>query len=59
MSTIQFIDAAENNHSTRKIFYDMSKLDFEILEVKKFSIPKWINESSDYSDILQIKFRIR
>ena len=42
--------------STRMTFHDLSKLDFEILEVKKFFIPKWINEPGDYSDILQIKF---
>jgi len=40
----------------RLIFHDMSKLDLEILDVKKFFIPKWINEPGDYSDILQIKF---
>jgi hypothetical protein len=34
----------------------MSRLDFEVLDVKKFFIPKWINEPGDYSDILQIKF---
>jgi len=38
------------------IFHDMSKLDFEVLEVKKFFIPKWINDPGDFSDILQIKF---
>jgi len=42
--------------SPRIIFHDLAKLDFEILEVKKFFIPKWINEPGDYSDILQIKF---
>ncbi len=42
--------------STRMTFHDLSKLDFEILEVKKFFIPKWINEPGDYSDILQINF---
>ena len=42
--------------NTRIVFHDLSKLDFEILEVKKFFIPKWINEPGDYSDILQIKF---
>jgi hypothetical protein len=42
--------------SPRIVFHDMSKLDFEILEVKKFFIPKWINEPGDFSDILQIKF---
>ena len=42
--------------SFRIVFHDMSKLDFEILEVKKFFIPKWINEPGDFSDILKIKF---
>jgi hypothetical protein len=42
--------------STRMTFHDLSKLDFEILEVKKFFIPKWIDQPGDYSDILQIKF---
>jgi len=40
----------------RIVFHDLSKLDFEVLEVKKFFVPKWINEPGDYSDILQIKF---
>jgi hypothetical protein len=34
----------------------MSMLGFEVLEVKNFFIPKWINEPGDFSDILQIKF---
>jgi len=42
--------------SHRTTYHDLSKLDFEVLEVKKFFIPKWINEPGDYSDILQIKF---
>jgi hypothetical protein len=42
--------------SSRIVYHDLSKLDFEVLEVKKFFIPKWINEPGDYSDILQIKF---
>jgi hypothetical protein len=42
--------------SHRTMYHDLSKLDFEVLEVKKFFIPKWINEPGDYSDILQIKF---
>jgi len=42
--------------STRIIYHDMSMLGFEVLEVKKFFIPKWINEPGDFSDILQIKF---
>ena len=43
-----------NTH--RRIIHDLSFLDFEVLEVNKFFIPKWINEPGDYSDILQIKF---
>jgi len=38
------------------IYHDMSKLDFEILDVQKFFIPKWINEPGDFSDIIQVKF---
>lgn len=44
--------------STRSIHHDLSKIDFQVLEVKKFFIPKWINEPGDYSDILQIKFNV-
>jgi len=47
-------DKPESSHRTT--YHDLSKLDFETLEVKKFFIPKWINEPGDYSDILQIKF---
>jgi hypothetical protein len=43
--------------SHRKVIYDLSFLDFEILEVNKVFIPKWINEPGDYSDILQVKFK--
>jgi len=56
-SQINFISneyTPESSHRTT--YHDLSKLDFEILEVKKFFIPKWINEPGDYSDILQIKF---
>ncbi len=42
--------------SSRTVYHDLSLLDFEILEVKKFFIPKWIDEPGDYSDILQVKF---
>ena len=38
--------------------HDFSKLDFEVLDVKKFFIPKWINEPGDFSDILQVKFNV-
>ncbi len=47
-------DKPESSHRTT--YHDLSKLGFEVLEVKKFFIPKWINEPGDYSDILQIKF---
>ncbi len=40
------------------ISHDLSKLDFEVLDVQKFFIPKWINEPGDFSDILQVKFNI-
>ena len=56
-SQINFIsDEYKPESSYRTTYHDLSKLDFEILEVKKFFIPKWINEPGDYSDILQIKF---
>ena len=56
-SQINFIsDEYKPKSSYRTTYHDLSKLDFEILEVKKFFIPKWINEPGDYSDILQIKF---
>ena len=44
--------------STRTTYYDLSNLDFEVLEVKKLFIPMWINQPGDYSDILQIKFNV-
>jgi len=40
----------------REMYFDYSKLELEILEVKKFFIPKWVDEPGDYSDILQVKF---
>jgi hypothetical protein len=49
-------DEYKPQSSHRTTYHDLSKLDFEILEVKKFFIPKWINHPGDYSDILQIKF---
>ena len=56
-SQINFIsDEYKPESSYRTTYHDLSKLDFEILEVKKFFIPKWINQPGDYSDILQIKF---
>jgi len=42
--------------STRITYHDLSMLGFEVQEVKKFFIPKWIDEPGDFSDILQIKF---
>ncbi len=42
----------------RTTYHDLSKLDFDVLEVQKFFIPKWINEPGDFSDILQIKFNV-
>jgi len=40
------------------MYNDMSKLNFEILDVQKFFIPKWINEPGDFSDIIQVKFSV-
>ena len=40
----------------RNMVHDLTRLDFKVLEVKKFFIPKWIDDPGDYSDILQIKF---
>ena len=40
------------------IFHDLSQVDFQLLEVNKHFIPKWIDEPRDFSDILQIKFKI-
>lgn len=42
----------------RTMIYDLSKIDFQIIEVKKSFIPKWIDEPGDYSDILQVKFNV-
>jgi len=44
--------------STRRMNHDLSKIDFQILEVKQSFIPKWIDRPGDYSDILQIKFNV-
>ena len=44
--------------TTRAMNHDLSKIDFQILEVKKSFIPKWIDEPGDYSDILQVKFNV-
>ena len=48
--------AVEN--TSRITYFDYSKLDFEVLEVKKAFIPKWVNEPGDYSSILQVKFNV-
>ena len=59
-SDTQLIDLSYDEYipesSHRMTYHDLSKLGFEVLEVKKFFIPKWINEPGDFSDILQIKF---
>ena len=44
--------------SPRTMQHDFSKIDFEVLEVQKFFIPKWIDEPGDFSDILQVKFNV-
>ena len=63
--SVQIIESNQNESdyegyepvkSHRDIIHDLSLLDFEILEVNKYFIPKWIDEPRDYSDILQIKF---
>ena len=44
--------------SHRTTYHDLSELDFDVLEVQKFFIPKWIDEPGDFSDILQVKFNV-
>jgi len=44
--------------NTRTTYHDLLKLDFKVFEVRKFFIPKWIDEPGDFSDILQIKFNV-
>ena len=39
-------------------YHDLKQLNFTVLNVEKFFIPKWINEPGDYSDILKIKFNV-
>ena len=46
------------NGIPKTIQFDFTKLDFKILEVKKFFIPKWVDEPGDFSDILQVKFDV-
>ncbi len=45
-------------NSQRTIIHDFTKLDFQILDAKKFFIPKWVDEPGDFSDILQVKFNV-
>ena len=45
-------------NTSRVTYFDYSKLDFEVLEVKKAFISKWVNEPGDFSNILQIKFNV-
>jgi len=42
----------------REIYFDYSKLELEILEVKRFFIPKWVDEPGDFSNLLQVKFNL-
>jgi hypothetical protein len=44
--------------SYRTTYHDLSELGFDVLEVQKFFMPKWIDEPGDFSDILQIKFNV-
>jgi hypothetical protein len=39
-------------------YHDLKQLNFTVLNVEKFFIPKWINEPRDYSDILKVKFNV-
>lgn len=45
-------------NTSRVTYFDYSKLDFEVLEVKKAFISKWVNEPGDFSNILQVKFNV-
>ena len=62
-SSFQETDLSDDEYrpgfsSTRTMNHDFSKLDFEVLDVKKFFIPKLIDEPGDFSDILQVKFNV-
>ncbi len=60
-SNLAQIDYEGYNFGTsnpRAILHDLSKLDFVVLDVQKFFIPKWIDEPGDFSDILQVKFNV-
>ena len=39
-------------------YNDLKQLNFTVLNVEKFFMPKWINEPGDYSDILKVKFNV-
>lgn len=39
-------------------YHDMEQLNFTVVSVEKFFIPKWIDEPGDYSDIIKIKFNV-
>jgi hypothetical protein len=45
-------------NTSRVTYFDYSKLDFNVFEVKKTFIPKWVNEPGDFSNILQVKFNV-
>ena len=55
---INYDEYKPGGSNPRTTYHDLSKLDFDVLEVQKFFIPKWINEPGDFSDILQIKFNV-
>jgi len=55
---INFDEFKPGTSSPRTLIHDLSNLDFEVLDVQKFFIPKWINEPGDFSDILQVKFSV-
>jgi len=57
-NSLQIEYGEHRSGSLRTMYHDMSKLDFEILDVQKFFIPKWIIEPGDFSDIIQVKFRV-
>jgi hypothetical protein len=44
--------------SHRTTYHDLSELDFDVIEVQKFFMPKWIDEPGDFSDILQVRFNV-
>jgi len=58
LQTDSFYEYIPPSGIPKTIQYDFLKLDFQILDVKKFFIPKWIDEPGDFSDILQVKFNV-